>query len=258
VGDRGVIVSRVGDDEPGQQMRSFLAERGVDTTYLQTDFDAPTGTVDVAFVDGEPQYTIAEDVAWDRIRFDDDLAGLATSCNAVCYESLAQRSPETREAMLRFLRLTGPDALRIFDVNLRPPFVNEEVLLESLRLAHIVKMNRAERTALSDLFGAEDVEKWITGELDTRLVCVTLGSEGCSLYDGARHVERPAEPVDTSDGDFVGVGDALVAALAHALVRRWSPETSLEFANRYAALVATRRGGMPEFADTELAEFRQQ
>jgi fructokinase len=255
--NRGVIVSRVGADALGQDMRTFLEDRGLDTSFLQVDGEFATGTVGVTFENGEPSYAIAERVAWDRIAFSDELAELAASCGAVCYESLSQRSETTRSTVLRFLQHVRPQAFCIFDVNLRPPFVDRDVLHESIVMADVVKMNREERSTISSMFGRRDVERWMQDQMNVQLVCVTLGADGCELFEGDRRFSRRAEPVDTSEGDSVGVGDAFVAALAHGLVRQWRRDECLGFANRYAALVATRKGGMPELSEEDLAPFRR-
>ena len=57
---------------------------------------------------GVPCYEIKEGVAWDNIPFTDDLKRLALSTRAVCFGSLAQRSPVSRATIQRFLD-TMPD-----------------------------------------------------------------------------------------------------------------------------------------------------
>jgi fructokinase len=59
--------------------------------------------------------------------------------------------------------------------------------------------------------------------------------------------------IDTSTGDAVGAGDAFTAAMAHRLVRNATPRETLEAANRYAALVATKKGAVPTLSSEELA-----
>ncbi len=45
--------------------------------------------------------------------------------------------------------------------------------------------------------------------------------------------------------DTVGAGDAFAAAFVHGLSLRWPPPEIADFANRVAALVASRPGGTP-------------
>jgi fructokinase len=74
LGDRGVIITRVGEDAAGEELVAFLRGRGVVTDYVQRDEARPTGTVSVTIEDSDPRYAIAEDVAWDRIAARDESA----------------------------------------------------------------------------------------------------------------------------------------------------------------------------------------
>ena len=68
LGHAGAIVSRVGDDDLGRELREEVRRLGMTDEFIQTDPDRPTGTVQVALDDaGVPSYQITEDVAWDHI-----------------------------------------------------------------------------------------------------------------------------------------------------------------------------------------------
>lgn len=58
--------------------------------------------------------------------------------------------------MLRFLRATRPDCLKVFDINLRQHYYSREVLEESLQLADILKINDEEIRTVAGLFGLSD------------------------------------------------------------------------------------------------------
>ena len=76
LGGYAVMASRIGNDELGQALVDTLQARGMDTTPLQRDPEAPTGTVKVTLRGTEPEYEIIEDVAWDRLDWDDTLERL--------------------------------------------------------------------------------------------------------------------------------------------------------------------------------------
>lgn len=86
-----------------------------------------------------------------------------------------------------------------------------------------------------------------------RAVCVTRGKGGASFTTVHGTVSTPGMQIDTSAGDAVGAGDAFTAAMAHQLIRNATPEETLQAANRYAALVATKKGAMPMVSSDELA-----
>jgi fructokinase len=141
------VVSHVGDDELGQGALTALKRHGVDTRYVGLSRDHATGTVRVELDEaGRPRFEISEDVAWDHIRWSDELDALAHRADAVCFGTLAQRSETSRDTIRRLLKSTGSSCLRILDVNLRRPYFDERVVLDSLRLTDAVKLEALHRS----------------------------------------------------------------------------------------------------------------
>lgn len=246
LGNVGIVASRAGDDDLGHDLVDQLSSRNVETGYIQTDPSHPTGTVNVTFSDGDPRYEIVLDVAWDFIEWTDEWENLAATCQAVCFSSLSQRNDPSRTTIERFLEATAPDCLRVLDINLRPPFVNEDVLRSSIEHANVVKYNYQESLFLKRLFWKDDFERWLLSEAGIDVVCVTRGAEGCDLFAGENHASAAAESIDTSRGDPVGAGDAFSAALIDGLLKKIPLETVAHRANRYAGVVASLKGGMPD------------
>src|SRR6476660_6417652 len=86
LGHDAVIVSRVGDDDLGRELRTEVRRLGLSDEYIQTDVGRPTGTVRVTVdPDGRPSYAIAEDVAWDYVRWTKNLEALGATAAAVCH-----------------------------------------------------------------------------------------------------------------------------------------------------------------------------
>ena len=124
LGNNGVAATRIGTDPLGREAMAFLNTTPLDTQYIQEDFSRVTGSVTVALEDGQPRYTIHEPVAWDFLEFTPHWLALAEQADAVCFGTLAQRSPASRRTIESFLHETRPECVRIFDVNLRAPFFN--------------------------------------------------------------------------------------------------------------------------------------
>lgn len=249
LGNRGVVASCVGADDRGDRLRALLDERGVSLDGLQVTSNRPTGTVQVTIEEGEPSYTITEDVAWDHLAMDDTFQTLAAEADAVCFSTLAQRSPASRTTIHAFLDAVRPEALRILDVNLRPPFYDAEVLRGSLVRADVVKCNEPEWDLLASLLGTDDVAHWLFEEQQVRLLCLTHGADGSELRTADERVFQKAPTVDASTGDAVGVGDSFLATITHHLLRDTPLDRMLDAANTYAAYVVTRQGGMPSIPD---------
>lgn len=249
MGDHGIVASRVGQDSHGLEALRRLEEIGLDIDHVQTDREHPTGTVNVD-VDGngQPRFEIAQPVAWDHLQWTTDWQRLAEATDAVCFGSLAQRSPTSRETIQRFLRAASPSTLKIFDVNLRQSFYSEEILAASMRLADIVKLNNDELPKimrLSRLPHKEELSsaRRLIDEYELELVSITRGGRGSLLVSSKNSSEHTGFKVHVAD--TVGSGDAFTAGLVHEYLHGASLDLMNEVANLVGAWVASEVGAMP-------------
>jgi len=245
LGDRGAIVTRVGEDTLGADLVAFLESQGVDTSAVQRDATRPTGTASVSLASSDPGFAIAEDVAWDHLAAEPAARALVRTADAVCVGSLAQRGTESREAIQRLLSEARGRVLIVFDVNLRHPFVDPSALDATLRAADVVKMNEAEVVAVETLLDRPTIIPWLLDETDVWAVCVTRGRDGATITTRQGTVSAPGMEIDTSRGDAVGAGDAFTAAMVHQIIHRTTLQQVVDAANRYAAVIASKRGAMP-------------
>jgi len=252
-GDNGTVVSRVGADELGNDIRESLAAFGLSDDFLQSDEEHPTGTVKVKLDKaGQPDFTITYPSAWDFLEWNPALEHLAKSADAVAYGSLAQRSPESRRTIRKFLDTVPKEAARVFDVNLRQSFYSAEVLRESFSCATIVKLNQDELPKVAALLGlpANDPRSFCREALRSfklPLICVTRGGLGSLLISGSEEHEHPGYRVRVRD--TVGSGDAFTAALLNQHLHGSSLAVANDFANRMGAWVASNSGAMPPTPD---------
>lgn len=252
LGADAYVVSRVGDDELGERAIAALRRHGVEARLVGRDRDYPTGTVRVELDDeGSPRFEIAGDAAWDHIPWADELEGLARRADAVCFGTLAQRAETSRGTIRRFLEATGRDCLRILDVNLRRPFFDPRVLIDSLRLADAVKLNEEELplvASICELAGsARDVLGGLRARYGLRLVALTRGAEGAMLLGAGGIAECAGTPVVVRD--TVGAGDAFTAAMALGYLQGLGLDEVCGRACRVAAYVCTQAGGTPELPE---------
>lgn len=85
-----------------------------------------------------------------------------------------------------------------------------------------------------------------------RLLCVTLGGQGAMALDGDGIHYAPAFQVAALD--TTGAGDVFRAGFIYALLRGWSTDEMLRFANAAAAVSCTRLGalgGIPSLEEVE-------
>lgn len=260
-GGRGVLVSRVGQDELGTQIAQALRERGMTLDYLQTDPDYPTGRVYVETdAHGEVSYEIVENAAWDLIQYDPDMDPLAMACQAVCFGSLAQRHAQSRNSIYRFLD-TSRARYKLFDINLRKPYYDRQHIIRSCESATVVKLNIDELGEISGMLSlsgqsADDRAKELMARFELRLVVLTRGEAGTVLYTPAGRYEGEPASYESADGaDPVGAGDSVSAAVLVGKVMRLPDETIATLANRVGAYVAARPGATPELPDDILKLF---
>jgi fructokinase len=249
MGADAVLCSRVGIDDPGRELLAYLREQGIDVEAVQQDLDHPTGsvTVDLSRRD-HPAFTIHADVAWDFMELNRTWENVLAGADAVCFGSLAQRFPKSRETIMKGLDAAGT-AVRIFDVNVRPPWIDAKVLRDSTERSDIVKLNDEETGTMANMLGADAFnDSNFAAELldtyeDIQVVSITRGAKGCLLMDRTATVELPGVKVDVAD--TVGAGDAFTAGLTIGILEGWDLRKIAEFANRAAALVAAHPGAMP-------------
>lgn len=246
LGARGAMISAVGDDEPGRLARHELELLGVDHSGVATVAEYPTGTVDIAVgSDGEPVYRIAEPAAWDFIQPDPKAFELAGSANAICYGSLAQRGAVSRGTIRALIDAAPRSCFRVLDVNLRPPWVEADVLVALLERSDVVKLNESELDVLTDILalrGGQSVRiEQLAARTRLRLVAVTKGSAGCRLFADGEHAEHDGFAIDAVV-DTVGAGDAFTAALIFGICRGLPLHTIAQTSNRLASQVCRQAG----------------
>lgn len=263
LGDNGTVVSRVGADELGNEIRESLATFGLTDDFVQSDNKHPTGTVKVQLDKaGQPDFTITYPSAWDFLEWNAPLQHLAKSADAVAFGTLAQRSPLSKQTIRAFLDGLRPEAAKVFDVNLRQSFYSAEVLRESIAWATIVKLNRDELPKVAALlelpakdprsFGRELLERF-----NLPLICITRGEKGSLLIRANEEHDHPGYRVKVRDS--VGAGDAFTAGLVNQVLHGAPLPEANDFANRMGAWLASNSGAMPPVPDqgllTALAEI---
>jgi fructokinase len=243
LGERAVLVSRVGNDELGRRAVDALSAKGVDTSLVQVDEQAATGTVGVELDGAEPTYRIATQAAWDRINATPAVLEVLARARVFSYGTLAQRTPLAGMALAQALAITPADCVRVCDLNVRLPFVTRDVVDACIRSATAVKLNEAEARLIEQLFGVSDAVTWLADERRIECIALTRGAHGSVLERAGKRVAEPGVPA--SGGDHVGAGDAFTAVLARELARGSELARIAERANRYAAHVASQPGAMP-------------
>jgi fructokinase len=269
LGNHAVLLSRIGRDELGRKAVERVDPLPVEARFLQEDPAHETGRVTVAFEGGEPHYTIHQPAAWDFLELTGEWLELAEKADALCFGSLAQRSPHSRQTIQALAARTPASCIRVFDVNLRAPFYSANVIQQSLELATVLKMNDAELPQVLGLLGLKDESapgpSRLTDERQgaarllrefpsLQMVAVTRGAHGSLLVTREAWHEHHGIPVKMAD--TIGAGDAFTAAMTHYLLRGADLAMLNEAGNRWGSWVASQPGAMPAIPDNMNSNIR--
>lgn len=251
-GYEAVAVSAVGNDALGDQALKTFDENGL--KYIIPRVPYPTGTVNVKLdAEGVPTYTFTPNVAWDHIPFTPEMQEVAKNACAVCFGSLAQRSEESRETIMKFLESTPKDCLKIFDINLRGTFYDKETIQNGLRHCDILKINDEELIIVGRLFGYPglDIEekcRLIMKRYNLKMVVLTCGTNGSYVFapnDFKSFRETPKVEV----ADTVGAGDSFTGSFTASILSGKSIEEAHALAVKVSAFVCTQKGAMPKLPE---------
>jgi len=259
LGAEASLISRVGKDDLGHELIARLEKQGVHTECIEVDPTLPTGTVGVAVaVDGQPRFTIYENVAWDAIQGDPGGRKVVSLAHAVCFGTLAQRSKRSRDSIQSLLSTAPPGALRILDVNFRQNFYSREIVEESLTRANAIKVNDAEWPQIAEMFTLAGDTRAQMGRLaerfNLRLAALTRGAHGSLLFANGCWAEHPG--VSAKVVDTVGAGDAFTAAMTLGFLAGWNLEEINRRANDVAAFVCSCAGATPALPATLRQAFQ--
>jgi fructokinase len=246
LGDESWMVSAVGSDDFGSRAMKLLSAQRVCCDHIAKDSRHGTGRVLVKLDrHGRPTYEFASDPAWDHLHWSPGLEALAKRCDAVCFGTLAQRSPASRATIRNFLKHTRDSALRMFDVNLRQRFYDRVTIRKSLEYATAIKLNEEELPIVAKLCdikarAPETVLEELVKQYDLRVAALTCGPAGAVLVSGDEVSRAPAERVRVTD--TVGAGDAFTATLVHDFLLGIPLNDTNRHANAVAAYVCTQPG----------------
>jgi fructokinase len=167
-------------------------------------------------------------------------------------------SPQARQLTYRLID-SHCGARLLYDVNLRKDSYTAPLVRELMARAQVAKLNEDEATMIDQMFGraSPSLEAFCRAyaqEFGWQAACVTRGEKGCAMLVNGEYVEAPGYTVQARD--TVGAGDAFASAFVHGMGRQWPPAEIADFANRVAALVASRPGGTPFWTIEEARALR--
>lgn len=227
------IVSRVGDDEVGQDIRSGLAQEGVDIRHVQVAIGA-TSTQSMILVDqptGKRSICAFRGTAGDIVVDDETLAYLCSGR----FLHLDGHSPEAATAAAHAAARGGVQvcldagAGAVID-DLLPLVQVSNVVIAAESFAMSISPDGTYATGAAQMLA-----------MGPCVVVVTLGERGS--YTVTANAEFSTAPFPVSVVDTTGAGDVFHGAYLYGLLQDWDLASTAEFAGATAALKCTLLGG---------------
>lgn len=248
LGADGYAISAVGKDALGDEIIKELEKSHIHHVLERNGY--PTSIVEVVLNNGIPAYTIVEGVAWDHLDATPKEIAVVKKADAVCFGTLALRSPQTRQAVITLLKNAPQAAYKLFDVNLRSNYYSKELIDELLQEANVFKINDEEMVKVQELFGLhlsdEEICKWFIQKYNLRYLIFTAGEKYSIVYSAGgekSYLDTPKVKV----ADTVGAGDSFSAGFIMGLLTEKSMREAHKQAVATAAFVCTKSGAWPEY-----------
>ncbi|MDI9864088.1 carbohydrate kinase [Flectobacillus sp. DC10W] len=256
------MISRVGKDDLGAEIKAFLESKNCTTEWIQDDEHLNTGWVKVQLSEkNEATYTIVHPVAWDFIQTNEATQQLVNQASALVFGTLASRDQASYLTLLSILKNLPKDGqiLKVFDINLRPPHYSQSLIEEFLQYADIVKLNEDELKIVSEWYeikGSEENQlREISHKFNLKTLIVTKGGDGAILLrleaDGEKHFYQQ-QVYKVVVADTIGSGDSFLAGFLKNILDGKSSEYALNFACAIGAVVASHSGANPAITEADI------
>jgi len=253
LGKNPAVISRIGNDDLGKELKQVFETKHIDTTFFQIDNQHSTGKVFAEIKENnEVAYKIAAPVAWDFIEFNEEVKKVVSEADYFVFGSLITRNEVSRKTLFRCLEIAKT---KVVDINFRPPHFNREIVEALLKQADILKLNLAELHLITGWFKDnyerdEERVRLLQQKFSIKTIIVTKGGDGAILFMDELFFYHPGYSVTVAD--TVGSGDSFLAAIISKLIDGASPENALNFASALGAFVASCPGACPDYEMEEV------
>jgi fructokinase len=241
------FISRIGDDKMGDEILNFLKKFNFDSTLIQVDKKYNTGEVNISLDKSKSaNYIIKYPCAWDKIVMKENHIKVVENSDFFVFGSLILRDDISRETLLKLISHAN---FKIFDVNIRDPYYDFELIYFLMQKSNMIKFNKEELERISTDIGiiSNSIENKIleiSNKTNTKLICLTLGEKGVIFYDSKFHYQ---DAFKTEVLNTVGAGDSFLAMLIEGIISNKKPELFLKRAAALSSFVCSKFGPNPKY-----------
>ncbi|MFD2655054.1 sugar kinase [Gracilibacillus thailandensis] len=254
-------ISRVGDDELGKALISFVRGEGIDTSQVKIDSQTQTGLYfkELRSEQDVRVYYYRAGSAASKLSPTDinedyiasakylHLTGITPALSESCYQAVKQAIEYAKKHNITI----------IFDPNIREKLWGSkekarQVLLEIAAEVDIVLPGVSEAAYL---FGQHELEQYgsLFLENGAEVVILKQGSKGASFFTKEEQGFVPGYPIERVV-DPIGAGDGFAAGVISGLLEKLPLEKTLARANAIGAMVTMVNGdveGLPDIEEME-------
>ena len=240
------LIGRLGRDAFGDQLRTFLADQGVDIALVKASATAQTGTAIITLARADNTIVVIPGANAELGA--DDVAQVALSPGDVAVSQF--EIPQATIAAI-FQRARAAGATTILNPAPASAFDNGLFALVDILVLNETELGFLTGIALGEAPTLQEVSEAVRALNPSpgQTVCVTLGARGAvTVVDGqARLIEgRPVKAVDTT-----GAGDCFVGALAARISQGAAIADAIVYANVAASISVQRMGAGPSMPSDE-------
>ena len=257
LGGKASFIGKLGQDAFGDYLADVLEQNQVDSSHLFRTAEANTALAFVSLQEnGEREFSFYRNPSADMLLDKAELRDVVFTAEDILHFC----SVDLIEAPVKYAHLAALEKMKqaggtiVFDPNVRlnlwpDPEMLKRTIQEFLSYADILKISDDE---LAFITGLDSEEAGIAQLLEAgpALLIYTKGSKGADLY--FKGEKASVAGVRVKAVDTTGAGDSFIGAFLYQIAQQtvWQ-DCSLDqiremgvFANRVAALVTTRPGGM--------------
>jgi ribokinase len=241
------MLGRVGNDSFGPELIQNLKQNNVDTSHVQIDAGAATGTA-IIVVDANGQNNIVLSPGGNGQVRPADVADVSFSDYKLVLlqleipiEAVTAAAQRARESGLRVLLNPAP-ALSL---------PKELISLSDFILPNETELSLLTNQSVHDIASAEKAARTLL-EGGAQNVIVTLGAKGALIVN--QEIMKHIPAFDVQVVDTTAAGDAFIGGFASALLSNKSLEEAVRYGCACGSLATTKFGAQPSLPTREEAE----
>jgi sugar/nucleoside kinase (ribokinase family) len=254
LGMRPHIVSTVGDNAWGRQIRDYLRKRQFSERAIRFAEGRDSGyCISIVDKDGERTFLTYKgcEAEFHSGMIPGDLCEQASLVYVTGYYLLA---PEYAGEIVRQLtKLKEAGAFLVFDPGPLAASIREDILLAVLRIADLLLPNESEWDILGRKLNWKREDDSHVRELGIRHVVLKKGSRGVEVRTGRDCYTVPPFQVDSVD--TTGAGDSFAGGLLYGLSAGYDLRQSVVIASACGAIATTFLGPHGEFTFQDVTDM---